>query len=80
MSVEKPGIEHSVDDERFQRAQDYRKRRFWRGLRMQEGRHGEDVCNEMFGQKTNKNETGMFFFLIEHLNRKLMLSQFFNYH
>lgn len=43
----------TVDDERLQCAQNYWPRWIWRGLRVSQGRYGQDVCDEVPRQETH---------------------------
>lgn len=58
LPVEEPRAEHPTDDERLQRAPDHRARRLRRGLWLPQGRHGQDVRDEMSGQEAHQDEAG----------------------
>ena len=55
--MEEFGAEYKLEHERLLCPQNYWPGRVRRGLRVQEGRHGQDVRHEMPGQKTYQNET-----------------------
>jgi len=58
LPVEELRAERAAEHERLQRAQDHRPRRLRRGLRLPQGRHGQDVRHEVSGQEAHQAEAG----------------------
>lgn len=54
--MEELGTEHPIDHERLQRASHNRTRRIRRSVRLQEGRHRQDVRHEVPGQETHQTQ------------------------